>query len=74
MMDSRQLPRVLLLMLVAALTACGDSKWKTMPDDVLAEKSAECMGIADPGPAMIQVCKNVKRECERRRANGIYAC
>ena len=70
------LPRMHSLLLISAigLTACGDDKWASMPDDELAAKSSECIGIDDPGPAMIQVCKNVVRECERRRKNGIYAC
>jgi hypothetical protein len=55
------------------LTAC-DSKWKQMPNDELAAKSVECFNLSGPAPAMIQVCKNYKRECERRRENGIYVC
>lgn len=55
------------------LTAC-ESKWEKIPDDVLAAKSSECMSIHDPSSAMIQVCKNYQRECERRRENGIYVC
>jgi hypothetical protein len=76
MVVNKQLPRVLpfLLMMAIGLTACSESKWQTMADDELAAKSSECMGIDDPGPAMIQVCKNVKRECESRRENGIFAC
>ena len=73
---SQLLSRITVLLLVSAvmLAACGGSKWEAMEDDVLAAKSAECMGVGDPGAAMIQVCKNVTRECERRRANGIFAC
>ena len=55
------------------ITAC-ESKWQKMPDDQLAAKSAECASIADPSSAMIQVCKNYQRECERRRKNNIYVC
>ena len=56
-----------------ALTAC-ESKWEKMPDDELAMKSSKCLGVSDPAPAMIQVCKNYARECERRREEGIYVC
>ena len=55
------------------LSAC-ESKWEKMPDDELAAKNAECYTIDDPAAAMIQVCKNYKRECERRRSEGIYVC
>ena len=63
----------LLLAAAVMLSAC-ESKWESMPDDELAAKNSDCYGIDDPAPAMIQVCKNYKRECERRRTQGIYAC
>ncbi|MFA7554888.1 MAG: hypothetical protein WCY88_11610 [Spongiibacteraceae bacterium] len=63
----------LLLSSVVLLSAC-ESKWEAMPDYELAAKQSDCLAIADPGPAMIQVCKNYQRECERRREKGIYAC
>ena len=65
--------RVLLLPSALLLTAC-ESKWEVMPDDELATKSSECLNMNDPAPAMIQVCKNYKRECERRRKTGRYVC
>ncbi len=55
------------------LTGC-ESKWEKMPNEELASKSSKCLSIRDPGAAMIQVCKNVKRECLRRRELGIYIC
>ena len=58
----------------AVLLAACESKWNKMSDDEIAGKSSECAAIADPSSAMIQVCKNVERECERRRSNGIYVC
>lgn len=63
----------LIVALAIILTAC-ESKWEKMPDDELAAKNSECYGVDDPAPAMIQVCKNYQRECERRRENGIYVC
>jgi|TARA_B110000977_G_scaffold137093_1_gene174122 hypothetical protein len=64
---------LLLLTVLVVLTAC-ESKWEKMPDDDLVNKSSECLNISDPGAAMIQVCKNIKRECERRRKIGVYLC
>ena len=55
------------------LAACNE-KWSSMSDQELAAKSAECLNMNDPAPAMIQVCKNYRRECERRRSNGVYVC
>ncbi len=63
----------LLLFSLVFLSAC-ESKWEKMPDDELAAKNSDCYGMNDPAPAMIQVCKNYKRECERRRAQGVYVC
>ncbi len=63
-------------LLLGALLLAGacESKWEKIPDHELAEKAAECRNMNAPGPAQIQVCKNYKRECERRRENGIYVC
>lgn len=56
------------------LAGC-ESKWEKMPDDELAVKAGDCLNMNDPAPAMIQVCKNYKRECERRLADtGRYVC
>ena len=55
------------------LTAC-DNKWTIMPDDELAQKSSECMSETDPSTARIQVCKNIERECARRRTQNNYTC
>lgn len=63
----------LLIIGMVFLTAC-ESKWENMPNDELAAKSVECFNMNDPAPAMIQVCKNYKRECERRRENGVFVC
>lgn len=66
-------PLKYLLPMLVLLSAC-ESKWDKMPDDVLAAKYSECLNMNDPAAAMIQVCKNYKRECEKRRERGIYAC
>lgn len=74
-MKSTLRPIIYPLMLATAVILSGcESKWESMPDDELAAKNSECYNISDPAPAMIQVCKNYKRECERRRSQGIYAC
>ena len=70
---TKKLLSVSLLFSAVFLAGC-ESKWEKMPDDELAAKNSDCYGMNDPAPAMIQVCKNYKRECERRRSQGIYAC
>ncbi|MFT7129850.1 MAG: hypothetical protein ACI89U_001968 [Gammaproteobacteria bacterium] len=61
-----------LIMLAIVLSGC-DNKWENMPDDELAAKSTDCYGDS-LSTAMIQVCKNYERECERRRSTGVYVC
>ena len=67
------LARSILLGALTFVAAC-ESKWEQMPDHELAEKASECLYMNSPGPAQIQVCKNYKRECERRRKKGVYVC
>lgn len=69
----KALLNAMLIASVILITAC-ESKWTKLADDQLAAKAGECASIADPSSAMIQVCKNTQRECERRRDNGIYVC
>ena len=70
-------PRIYALPLFIAtvilLIGC-ENKWTTMPDDQLAHKSSECMSETDPSTARIQVCKNIERECARRRTENNYTC
>lgn len=65
-----------LLLLASTLVMVGcEDKWSKMPDDELAAKRAECLNMNEPAPAMIQVCENYKRECDRRREDeGRYVC
>ena len=73
-MPKRFLSKVYLPLLVLAIFLSGcDNKWEDMPDDELAAKSSDCYGDS-LSTAMIQVCKNYERECERRRSKGIYIC
>lgn len=66
--------QAILISSVLVLTAC-ESKWEKMLDDELASKASECDRTASQGAAMIQVCKNYRRECERRlQEKGRYIC
>jgi len=65
--------RIAVLLLLTLLVACN-SKWKDMPDDILAEKSSSCYEDDNLSSAMIQICKNYEKECQRRRENGINVC
>jgi hypothetical protein len=64
--------RIALLVSLGLLSACN-SKWQDMPDDELAEKSTACY-VDDLSIAMVQVCKNYEKECQRRREIGINVC
>ncbi len=58
------------------LVACGnESALKTMGDFELAERQAECIDREPTAPGRVQACKNINKECERRKKDlGLYVC
>jgi hypothetical protein len=62
------LPLILLL-----LSACTNELAK-IENDELRKRAYRCLIATNQTPAEIQVCKNLHRECERRRNEGNYAC
>lgn len=70
---SQKLQSLILVLVTSILLSGCNSKWEDMPDDELALKSSECYGD-NLSSAMIQVCKNYERECQRRRKKGINIC
>lgn len=56
------------------VTGCGNSAMSHLSDKELRQRHAKCrMGTGLSAPE-IQVCKNLKRECELRAEKGNYAC
>lgn len=68
--------RRLLFVLITALTACGVQKsgLQLATDKELRKRNYECLMASSLSPAEIQVCKNVRRECDRRAGQGNYVC
>ncbi|PCJ99221.1 MAG: hypothetical protein COA42_24305 [Alteromonadaceae bacterium] len=63
------------LMLSAAvtLTAC-DGRMKGMSNQEIAAKSDECIRVNPTSPGKVTACENIRKECERRRKGGNFAC
>ena len=69
--------RVVVLCLSALLLAgCGkSSKIRTLNDYDLAQRYGECLDKKPTAPGKVQACENLRRECERRRAElGTFIC
>ena len=62
------------------LTACiancgGDSGLRSLRDFELAERHANCLDRQPTAPGSVQACKNIEKECKRRREDlGLYVC
>ncbi len=55
------------------LIACG-SKWEAMSNQELAMKNDECVQGNPTSPGKVTACENIRKECERRRGEGNFAC
>lgn len=64
----------LLLLVVLGLVGCSNDQFADISDKELRQRDYRCKMMANPSTAEIQVCKNIRRECERRAAAGNYAC
>jgi len=62
--------------LLSTLAACGgDSGLRNLRDYELSERQAQCFDRKPTAPGSVQACKNIARECERRREElGLYIC
>lgn len=66
--------KYLLYLPLLFLTACDNTGMSHLSDKELRQRHAKCrMSIGLSAPE-IQVCKNLKRECENRASDGNYAC
>ncbi len=64
------------LFLCGVTVACGkESELRSMRDFELAERHAGCLDREPTAPGRVQACKNIKRECDRRKEDlGLYVC
>lgn len=57
------------------LSACeGSSKMRNMSNIDLSNKHDECVRKNPSSPGRVTACENIRKECERRREDGNYAC
>lgn len=68
--------RILLVCIPVILLGCDlhSSTYRDMSDKELRKRNYQCQIAGDLAPAEIQVCKNIRRECDRRAAKGSYVC
>jgi hypothetical protein len=66
---------ITLIATVLLLGACeGNSKMRQMANAELAGKRDECLRLNPTSPGKVTACENIRKECERRRKDGNYAC
>ena len=68
--------RIILVIISVLVMGCDmqSSAFKDTPDKELRKRNYQCQIAGDLAPAEIQVCKNIRRECDRRAAEGSYVC
>lgn len=58
-----------------ACLACEPSRIERMTDFELSERYSQCLEKKPSAPGYATACENMRRECERRKAElGSYVC
>lgn len=65
---------LLVLLGSVVLAACDGGKMQKMSNQELAAKNEECVQGNPTSPGKVTACENIRKECERRRKEGNYAC
>ena len=68
-----KLTHVLGIVFALILTACGGGL-SGMSNQEIAAKSDECIQRNPTSPGKATACENIRKECERRRKEGNFAC
>ena len=63
-----------LLVTSALLLGCEGGKMQRLSNDELVARNDECIKGNPTSPGKVTACENVRKECERRRKEGNYAC
>lgn len=58
---------------VLMLVAC-DGGLKSVSNQELAMKNDACVQGNPTSPGKVTACENIRKECERRRKDGNFAC
>lgn len=68
-------PAFLALVSLLLVAACeGNSKMRSMSNNELTGKRDNCLRHDPSAPGQATACENIRKECERRRQEGNYAC
>jgi hypothetical protein len=68
-------PATCLLAALCLVSACeGNSKMRQMSSSELTAKRDQCLHTNPTSPGKVTACENIRKECERRRKEGNYAC
>ena len=59
--------------MLLVLIACGGAL-SGLENAELAAKRDECIRQNPTAPGRVTACENIRKECERRRKDGNYAC
>lgn len=61
------------VLILLGLSAC-EGGMKGMSNQELAAKRDECVQRNPTSPGKVTACENIRKECERRRKEGNFAC
>lgn len=64
---------VILSAVLFALIGC-EGGMKGMSDQELSSKNDACIKNNPSSPGKVTACENIRKECERRRKEGNFAC
>lgn len=59
--------------IVCTLSACS-SEFSSMDGAELRKRAYRCLSENNTTAASLQVCENIRRECERRQKAGNFDC
>lgn len=66
--------RILLILAVLGLAACGNGKLAKLSDAELQDRIYDCNTTHSQSPGFAISCDNYQRECKRRREEGRFVC
>lgn len=63
-----------ILVWVLGVSACDGGGMQNMSNQELVAKNDNCMQRNPTSPGKATACENIRKECERRRKDGNFAC
>lgn len=64
-----------ILVCLGLMVACeGNAQLRDLTDSELSSKRDRCLRNDPTAPGQVTACENIRKECDRRRAQGNFAC